>query len=189
MKIEQSLLKLQDEYMLRIRNSCYPEFSSRLLSSSILNTSMSPSNISPGELDLHTLVASLDPSLHPDMFVFVTLPRQQAPPPSLYQQMMFREKEGLTVITTQSSAKEHALESTFPCRMVTLNVHSSLEAVGFMAAVTNRLTALKTGANPVSGYFHDHLFVPVGKEAGVLEVLKAMAIEAKQALERRSPNP
>jgi hypothetical protein len=43
--------------------------------------------------------------------------------------------------------------------MITLNVYSSLEAVGFIAAVGAKLN--KIGVNPVSGFFHDHCFVPV----------------------------
>lgn len=64
--------------------------------------------------------------------------------------------------------------------MVTLNVHSSLEAVGFMAAVTRKLTERGIGCNPVSGYFHDHLFVPQGREEETLEVLSEMAAAAKE---------
>jgi hypothetical protein len=59
--------------------------------------------------------------------------------------------------------------------MITLNVHSSLEAVGFMAAVTNVLTEQKIGCNPVSGYFHDHLFVPLGREEDALAALTKLA--------------
>jgi hypothetical protein len=36
-------------------------------------------------------------------------------------------------------------------------VHSSLDAVGFMAAVTTRLAKINIGVNPVSGFYHDHL--------------------------------
>jgi hypothetical protein len=54
--------------------------------------------------------------------------------------MLFKEVEGLTIVTTKASAEAHGLEYIFPCRMVTLNIHSSLEAVGFMAAITRKLT-------------------------------------------------
>ena len=145
---------------------------------------MSSSTVSSGELDLSNLLASIKPSLHPETFVFVTLAAsQQAPPQSLHQQMLFREKEGLTVITTQASAREHGLESAFPSRMITLDVHSSLDAVGFLAVVTSKLTQLGMGANPVSGYFHDHLFVPLGREAEAMEALGALADDAKKGLE------
>jgi uncharacterized protein len=73
--------------------------------------------------------------------------------------------------------------------MITLNVHSSLEAVGFVAFVAGKLAAFRwdgdgeTGrggitANVVSGFYHDHLFVPVGREADALAVLGGIAREA-----------
>lgn len=62
--------------------------------------------------------------------------------------------------------------------MITLNVHSSLEAVGFLAVIASRLAGKGMGVNPVSGFFHDHLFVPVGREEEALAVLEAVAVEA-----------
>ena len=86
----------------------------------------------------------------------------------------------MTAIATQSSAIQHNLESTFPCRCITLNVHSSLEAVGFIAKIGERLTKLGIGVNPVSGYFHDHIFVPVGREQEVISALEELRDEARK---------
>lgn len=57
-------------------------------------------------------------------------------------------------------------------------MHSSLEAVGFIAFVAGKLAERGIGTNPVSGFWHDHLFVPVGREGeamGVLEGIRAAA--------------
>lgn len=78
----------------------------------------------------------------------------------------------------KTEAESIQLKSTFPCIKITLNVHSSLDAVGFLAAITTELTKIGIGCNPVSGYFHDHLFVPAGKEGVVMEALLGMAAEA-----------
>jgi len=68
--------------------------------------------------------------------------------------------------------------------MVTLDVHSSLDAVGFLAVVATRLRErCRVGVNPVSGFFHDHLFVPVGSEEAVMRELRALAAESKAALD------
>jgi uncharacterized protein len=48
--------------------------------------------------------------------------------------------------------------------MITPNVHSSLEAVGFIfARVASKLAERGIGANPVSGFFHD---TPVRRGGG-----------------------
>ncbi|KAL2067227.1 hypothetical protein VTL71DRAFT_1651 [Oculimacula yallundae] len=145
--------------------------------------STSISTPAPGETGLAALLATLKTSLHPDIFVFITLPVGQSPPPSLFIQMLFREAEGLTVITTQESATDHGLESIFPSRMITLDIHSSLEAVGFMAAVSAKLTHSGIGVNPVSGFFHDHCFVPLGREQEAVKVLQDLAEDSSQGKE------
>ena len=138
------------------------------------------SRLGPGERALSTLLASIKPTLNPETFVFLTLGPANLPPPSLRVQMLFQEAEGITVITTQASASTHNLDHVFPCRMITLNVHSSLEAVGFIAVVAARLKEKQMGANPVSGYFHDHLFVPLGREDEAMQVLHDLAAQSIQ---------
>lgn len=129
----------------------------------------------------------MNPILHDETFVFGHIPAKSETDyqnslklvASLPQvQMLFREAEGWTVILPESVAQEIQLKSTFPCKKCELKVHSSLDAVGFMAAITTRLAKdVGVGVNPVSGYFHDHLFVPVGIEDVVMEVLRKMASE------------
>ncbi|KAG4419083.1 hypothetical protein IFR04_007775 [Cadophora malorum] len=105
-----------------------------------------------GETSLSALLSTLKTALSPETFVFLTVPNGQSPPPSLFIQMLFRETEGLTIITTKESAEAHKLEYIFPSKMITLDIHSSLEAVGFMAAVSAKLTESGIGVNPVSGF-------------------------------------
>jgi uncharacterized protein len=142
---------------------------------------MTPSH-APGERDLRTLLSSLTTTLHPDTFVFITMPDEVtsigALPPSLDARMAFQESEGLTIVTTRASANSHGLLYSFPSRMITLNVHSSLEAVGFIARVASQLAEKGIGANPVSGFFHDHLFVAEGREEEAVAALKTLAEEA-----------
>lgn len=64
--------------------------------------------------------------------------------------------------------------------MITLNVHSSLEAVGFMAKISAKLTERGIGVNPVSGFWHDHCFVPVGREGEAMKALEELVREAKE---------
>ena len=63
--------------------------------------------------------------------------------------------------------------------MISLNVTSSLEAVGFMAVIATKLAAKSIGCNPVSGFYHDHIFVPLGREDESVEVIAKIAAESK----------
>lgn len=89
-----------------------------------------------GETDLKKLLATMAPELRPGIHVFAKLPPDAPIPDSLEPVMLFREREGTTVIALEEKAKAAGLETVFRCRMVTLNIHSSLEAVGFLAAIT-----------------------------------------------------
>ncbi len=104
-----------------------------------------------GETDLSALIASMDPVLADEVHVFATLPLDAPAPADLTPIMSLREREGVTLIVTRAEAEAAGLEAVFPCRMITLNIHSSLEAVGFLAALLPALAAEGMGVNPVSG--------------------------------------
>jgi hypothetical protein len=144
---------------------------------------MATKSAAPGETDLTKLLSTLKLTLNPETFVFITLPGLKLPPPSLQIQMSFREAEGTTIITTRESADTYGIEYTFPSKMITLNVHSSLDAVGFMAVIAAKLAGKGIGVNPVSGYYHDHCFVPLGKEDEAMKALQDLAVEAQKQIE------
>jgi uncharacterized protein len=130
-----------------------------------------------GETDLVTLLRSMRPVLHPEVYVFATLKPGEEPAPSLAPIMTFRENEGMTLILLESEARTIGLAGTFPSRMITLQVHSSLSAVGFLAAIGTRLAEAGLAVNPVSAYFHDHLFVPAEGAEEALAILQSLAVE------------
>jgi len=59
-----------------------------------------------------------------------------------------------------------------------LTVHSSLEAVGFLAAVSARLAEAGIGVNAVSAFYHDHLLVPEHRADEAFRVLQDMSAQA-----------
>ncbi|KAL7803477.1 ACT domain-containing protein [Trichoderma aethiopicum] len=134
----------------------------------------------PGERSLAKLLATLTTTLHDPIFVFATLSDLSRLPPLQEIQVLFKEAEGVTVIVTRSYAAAHGIDYFFPCKMLTLNVTSSLEAVGFMAVVATRLAEVGVGVNPVSGFYHDHLFVPLGREREAVDVLDRLAEEYRR---------
>lgn len=130
-----------------------------------------------GETDLNRLLTTLSARLVEGLYVFVTV-TDDAVPDGLAPRMIFREAEGATLIMEKEDAEARGLPHAFPCRMITLDVHSSLEAVGFIARIASELAKHEMGVNPVSGFFHDHLFVPDGREEEALRILSQLAGDA-----------
>ena len=129
------------------------------------------------ETDLDKLIAGMTPVLAPDVYVFTT----SKTPPDIPAIMRFEEAEGVTLIVTRDTAEAAGLSYEFPSRMITLSIHSSLEAVGFMAAIATRLAAEDMGVNPVAGFHHDHIFVPEDRADDAMRILRAMASGARSS--------
>ncbi|PTL77165.1 ACT domain-containing protein [Vitiosangium sp. GDMCC 1.1324] len=130
-----------------------------------------------GETNLDALLKSMRPVLRDGEFVFCTTPE---PPPdlgALEPVGFFREDEGLTLILRRERAEAAGFQCSAAFRMVTLSVHSSLEAVGFLAAITSWLATHGISVNPVSGYYHDHLFVLADRVEECLSLLTELSLQ------------
>ena len=87
---------------------------------------------SKGEMDLKTLLRTMKPKLHDkDLFVFLTI-KTGLIPEEIENCSVFsmKEVEGRTFVIPKNIAENHGLEFEYPCRMITLQIHSSLSAVG-----------------------------------------------------------
>ncbi len=125
--------------------------------------------------DLSHLLAVMQPVLDPRELVFATLPH---PILGLASIASFVEPEGLSVILERSEATRAGLPYIYPCRLITLSVHSALDAIGFVSAVTQALADAAISVNPVSAYHHDHLFVPADRAMDAMAVLAALSARA-----------
>lgn len=123
-----------------------------------------------GEMNIGALFRDLTVTVQEDTFVFVTLPSRQVPD-GLSPRMVFEEGEGTTLILTTTEAQTAGLDGEFPSRMLTLEVHSALAAVGFMARIATALAEAGIPCNPVAGFFHDHLFVPLDRVDDAVRVV------------------
>lgn len=130
-----------------------------------------------GETDLSELLKSLRATVAEGVYVFASVPDGSVPE-KLDARMVFREAEGTTLILLKEEAEAHGIDYEFPCRMITLDVHSALDAVGFIARIATELARQGMGVNPVAGFYHDHLFIPEGREEDALEVLHGIARES-----------
>jgi hypothetical protein len=113
-----------------------------------------------GENNLQKLLSSMSPKLMVGEFVFVSIKGAvYGDHAHLEPITMVVESEGLTLVISKDNADQGSLryESVFKC--ITLEVHSSLDAVGLTAAFSTKLGQCGISANVIAGYFHDHIFV------------------------------
>jgi hypothetical protein len=116
-----------------------------------------------GETNLEKLLKSMQPILRDGTFVFAHIPLAQEKSVKDCCIQFFREEEGMAAILRKEDAARLNVKAIYESRMISLMVHSSLDAVGFLAAITTKLAASGISVNPVSAFYHDHLFVPVEK--------------------------
>ena len=88
----------------------------------------------PGEHNLETLLRTMRPAIARGRIRLLHRGRGSAGDPLC----AFREAEGWTLVLRRAEAERLGLPFTYPCRQITLTVHSSLEAVGLLAAVSRR---------------------------------------------------
>lgn len=130
---------------------------------------------SVGETDLQRLLAGLSPALAPRPRAIRTQAHDAPVPADAI--MLFREDEGATVVV--EAAEDDATHADEPrWAQITLRIHSSLDAVGMMAAIATALAGRSIPCNAVSAYFHDHLFVPWAQREDALDALRQLAIGA-----------
>jgi len=124
-----------------------------------------------GEMDLGNLIKNMQPTLEDDEMVFCSLPPARAEEYFVLCQGFYVEREGITVIIGKHLADLNGLFYDLVFKRITLNVHSSLAAVGFLARITEVLAAQGFSVNVVSAYNHDHLYIQSGQAQAALETL------------------
>ena len=126
-----------------------------------------------GEKDLKVLLSNLMPRLLPDTYVFCIIEGGsygnlgEANPIASFQ-----ETEGLSLILSKTDADKHRLKYEGEYKGISLDVHSSLEAVGMTAAIATKLTAHNISANIIAAFHHDHLFIPSKDAEKALDLLR-----------------
>ena len=115
-----------------------------------------------GERDLARLLRTLKPRLYPQRYAFA-----ETADASLHDGLfaLIREDEGLTAIAPDPQGD---------WARISLEVHSSLDAVGLTAEISSRLAEKGISANIVAALHHDHLFVPWDRREEALAVLHGL---------------
>ena len=126
------------------------------------------------EKNLTALLANMSPVLDPHSYVFCHASTDIDLAP-FSPKCLFWEQEGVTLILERSQAQRFQFDCNSEYACITLNVHSSLEAVGLTAAVSTALAEQGISANVVAAYFHDHIFVGVEDAQRAIDVLTALS--------------
>ena len=129
-----------------------------------------------GETDLAVLLAGLEPRLQEALYVFCTVPHARYGDLAHTEPVAsISEREGLTLILSQSAADQEGLSYSGVFQCIRLEVHSSLYAVGLTAAVAQVLATESISANVIAGYHHDHVFVPAERAERALQLLRTLS--------------
>jgi hypothetical protein len=127
-----------------------------------------------GETDLEKLIANMEPILNEGDYVFSTVLNVDQIPRSITV-CEIKEKEGITVVLLKKDADSLGLKYEFIASWITLNIHSSLEAVGLTAAFSTELGNNGISCNVIAGYYHDHIFVDKKDQEKAMNVLQSMS--------------
>ena len=125
--------------------------------------------------DLDILLKSMSPELIEGNYVFCPVDGALPDYIQLDPIATFREKEGLTLVLNEDAATQAQLDFEGVFSLITLSVHSSLEAVGLTAAFATKLGSYGISANVVAGYYHDHIFVQKDKADEAMSALREFA--------------
>lgn len=126
-----------------------------------------------GLTNLDQLIANMEPVLNEGEYVFTTVADVSNIPRSV-PICEVKEKEGTTLVLSKKDAERLGVSFEFVAAWITLNVHSSLEAVGLTAAFATALGKEGISCNVIAGYYHDHIFVDTKDKAQAMEVLWGM---------------
>ncbi len=131
----------------------------------------------PGERDLKALLEGMKPVMQDGTFVFCAVADGTEIPAAIRPRLIFREQEATTIVIRRDEADSLGFPCQFASRLITLTIQSSLEAVGFLAAITARLAKAGISVNAVSAFHHDHLFVPHDRADEALALLQSMSAQ------------
>lgn len=126
-----------------------------------------------GETDLTQLLDGLSATRRPGEFTVVTVP-QSAGEFSSGVEAVVREPAGVTLVVRLDVARQRGWEVGPTLAWLTLDVHSSLTAVGLTAAVAKALAEVNIACNVLAGYYHDHLLVPISEVSDARDAIAAL---------------
>lgn len=133
-----------------------------------------------GETDLTTILNSLTVGRRPGEYHVVTISGAEAEGLRIGSgiEALIREPEAfgetVTVVCDADTIEHHGWSSAFAAAWLTIEVQTSLEAVGLMAVLANTLAAAGIPCNVLAGFHHDHILVPVAQADRAVACLESI---------------
>lgn len=127
-----------------------------------------------GEKILRSLISNMAPRLNEGDYVFVTVHDLSKIDRDITI-LEFKEAEGVTVVLKKNQADALQYTYDYVASWITLEVHSSLEAVGLTAAFSTELADYGISCNVIAGYYHDHIFVAKKDGLKAIEILRKLS--------------
>lgn len=127
-----------------------------------------------GEKNIAALIHGMTPKLNSGEYVFCTVTDVS----SINRTdtiCEFKEDEGVTIVLERNKADALKLHYEYVASWITLQIHSSLEAVGLTALFSTELAKYEISCNVIAGYYHDHIFVDRNDANMAIEALTNLA--------------
>jgi len=127
-----------------------------------------------GERNITTLIQEMTPKLNSGEYVFCTV----ADVNSINRSdtiCEFKEAEGITVVIERNKADVLKMKYDYVASWITLQIHSSLEAVGLTALFSTELAKHEISCNVIAGYYHDHIFVDIKDADKAIQTLASLS--------------
>lgn len=127
-----------------------------------------------GEKNIAALIQGMTPKLNSGEYVFCTV----ADISGINRSdtiCEFKEAEGVTIVLERNKADALKLPYEYVASWITLQIHSSLEAVGLTALFSAELAKHEISCNVIAGYYHDHIFVDSNDAKKAIEALTSLA--------------
>ena len=127
-----------------------------------------------GETNLGKLIKQMKPVLNEGEFVFATVVNTEDISRK-HTICEFKETEGTTLVLERRKADELNLSYNYIASWITLDIHSSLDAVGLTAIFSTELAKFNISCNVIAAYYHDHIFIDKKDAVKAINILKNLS--------------
>lgn len=124
--------------------------------------------------DIRSLLKNLSPRVNAGEYVFCSISTNYKLK-NIEVVASILESDSRTIVIRKEDAEEVKLHYDTSMSWITLDVVSSLEAIGLTSTISKKIADHKISCNIIAGYYHDHIFVPYSDHAKAIQLLKSLS--------------